>query len=106
MSLNVLHARVKPFALTLICCDPCSIKLPPPLVLLLANCCSTWPMLNPYDTSFSGSSLIWYSFVGPPKLETSTTPVTPLNDFSSTQSSSDFFSITSYAGLVLSTVYQ
>lgn len=31
----------------LICCAPCSIKLPPPLVLLLAICCSTWPIDKP-----------------------------------------------------------
>ena len=47
----------------------------------------------------SGSIRIWYSFVGPPKLETSTTFGTDLNCFSRTQSSSDFKSITSYLGL-------
>ena len=34
----------RPTDCTLICCAPCSMKLPPPLVLLLAICCSTWAM--------------------------------------------------------------
>ena len=36
-----------PSARTFICCIPSSTKLPPALILLLASCCSTWPMLNP-----------------------------------------------------------
>ncbi len=77
------------------------MKLPPALVLLLASCCSIWPMPNPYETSLLGSTRTWYSRVVPPKLETSTTLGTDLNCFSSTQSSSDFKSIRSYEGLVL-----
>ena len=59
-------------------------------MLLFASCCSTWPMLRPYDTSLFGSTRTWYSRVVPPKLLTSTTSGTDLNCFSSVQSSMDF----------------
>ena len=36
-------------------CCPVSTKLPPAFVLLLASCCSTWPMLSPQETSLLGS---------------------------------------------------
>ena len=36
-----------PTSRTLICCSPAWMKLPPPLALLLASCCSTCPMLSP-----------------------------------------------------------
>lgn len=54
--------------------------------------------------SFSGSTRTWYSRVMPPKLETSTTPGTDLNCFSSAQSWSDFNSMLSYSGLLLASL--
>ena len=64
-------------------------------MLLLASCCSTWPMLNPYETSLFGSTRTWYSRTVPPKSETSTTFGTDLNCLSRTQSSIDRSSIRS-----------
>ena len=40
-------SSTSPTARTLICCSPASTKLPPAFTLLLASCCSTWPMLSP-----------------------------------------------------------
>ena len=45
---DVVHVdRTRPIARTLICCRPSSMKLPPAFTLLLASCCSTWPMFRP-----------------------------------------------------------
>src|SRR5208283_1928062 len=91
----------RPTVLTLICCCPSSMKLTPPLRLLFASACSTWPMLRPYATSLSGSTATWYSFVVPPKVFTSTTSGTDFNCFTITQSWRDFSSVRSTEGFVL-----
>ena len=58
-------------------------------------------LLDLADAQTVGDELVWdrsrtwYSRVMPPKLETSTTPGTDLNCFSSVQSSSDFNSMLS-----------
>ena len=47
----------RPTDWTLICCAPCSMKLPPPLVLLLAICCSTWAMREAVGDQLLGVEL-------------------------------------------------
>ena len=46
-SADVLDAGEEAHPRTLICCSPSSMKLPPPLTLLFAICCSTWAMVRP-----------------------------------------------------------
>jgi hypothetical protein len=59
------HVLTSPTARTLICCNPAWMKLPPAFTLLLVSCCSTSPMLRPYEMSLFGSTRTWYSLVGP-----------------------------------------
>ena len=55
--LDVLHTVEEPQRANVHLLHADSTKLPPALILLLDNCCSTWPMLSPYDTSLFGSTL-------------------------------------------------
>ena len=97
----------RPTPRTLICCEPCSMKLPPTLALLLVSCCSTLSQAQAIGDQLLrvDANLIFASYVRR-TMNRRPHPGTDRMYLLITQSCRDFKSIKSYAGFVLFSVYQ